>query len=323
MRKLASSQFGGPEVFSFVEEDIPAFSSTQIRIAVKATAMGYVDGLVAEGKYQMKPALPFSPGGEIVGIVDAVGEAVKNIAIGDRVATWQLAGGLAEYVVVEAAEADVFDPALAFETAAAMLLDYQTAHYALFNRGELQAGEVVLVLGAAGGVASAAIQMARNVGAFVVAAASSAEKRSAALAIGANEAIDYSKADWRDALKKIAPDGVDLIVDPVGGDYFEPAFRSLAKGGRHLVIGFAGGPIPSLPANLALIKSAKLVGVDIRYFLGTEPKAAKRVRKALFSLAASGRLAAPKMTKFSFDQGVEALAATMARSKNGKVVVTI
>lgn len=323
MRKLASSQFGGPEVFSFVEEERPAFSSTQIRIKVKATAMGYVDGLVAAGKYQMKPALPFAPGGEIVGIVDAVGEAVKNIAIGDHVATWQLAGGLAEYVTVEAAEADTFDKALAFETAAAMLVDYQTAHYALFNRGELKTGEIVLVLGAAGGVAAAAIQMARNAGAFVVAAASSVEKREAALATGANAAIDYTQADWRDVLKKIAPSGVDLIVDPVGGDYFQPAFRSLTRGGRHLVIGFAGGPIPSLPANLALIKSAKLVGVDVRFFLDAEPETARRVRKALFSLAASGHLKAPNMTKYSFDDGAKALAATMARSKNGKVVVTI
>ena len=203
-----------------------------------------------------------------------------------------------------------------------MLVDYQTAHYALFEQGRVSAGDRILVLGASGGVASAAVQLAAQAGAHVIAAASTEDKRNAALSLGAHSAVDYSRPDWRDALKALAPGGaVDVVLDPVGGDMFEPAFRSLAKGGRYLVVGFAAGRIPALPVNLALVKNAVLLGVDIRHFLATQPQRARRVRSALCSLVAHGRLKGPSMIIFGLDQAQEALAATMLRGRMGKIVV--
>jgi NADPH2:quinone reductase len=238
------------------------------------------------------------------------------------VVTWQLGGGLAEWVVVDAADIDRVEQGVSLPVAAAMLVDYQTAHYALFDQGKVGAGDTVLVLGATGGVASAAVQLAARAGAYVIAAASTDDKRRTALGLGAHAAIDYSRTDWREELKASAPGGaVDVVLDPVGGDSFQPAFRSLAKGGRYLVVGFAGGGIPSLPVNLALLKNATLFGVDIRYFLATQPERARRVRKSLFSMVAAGYLKEPIMTTFPLEQAREAVAATMQRGKQGKVVV--
>jgi NADPH:quinone reductase-like Zn-dependent oxidoreductase len=322
MRSVVGTSFGPPESFVVVDRPVPEPGEGQVRIRIGATALGYVDGLLIQGRYQLRPSLPYVPGGEIAGTVDAVGHGVASVNVGDRVVTWQLGGGLAESVVVDAADVDVLEPNLPLPVAAAVLVDYQTAHYALFEQGRVNAGDAVLVLGASGGVASAAVQLAARAGARVIAAASTEDKRGTALRVGAHAAIDYSRPDWRDALKQLAPGGaVDVVLDPVGGDTFEPAFRSLAKGGRYLVVGFAAGGIPSLPVNLALVKNAVLMGVDIRHFLATQPERARRVRRALFSLVASGALKAPDMTSFTLDQAREALAATMSRGRKGKVVV--
>jgi len=262
------------------------------------------------------------PGGEIAGTVDAVGPGVTSVHEGDRVVTWQLGGGLAEWTVVCASDLDIVEPNLPLPVGAAMLVDYQTAHYALFEQGRVSAGDRLLVLGASGGVAFAAIQLAVGAGAHVIAAASTEYKRNAALSLGARSAFDYTRPDWREELKTLAPGGaVDVVIDPVGGDTFEPAFRSLAKGGRYLVVGFAAGRIPALPVNLALVKNAVLFGVDVRHFLATQPERARRVRQALFSLAARGRLKEPSMSMFSLDQAQEALTATMQRGRTGKIVV--
>jgi NADPH2:quinone reductase len=203
-----------------------------------------------------------------------------------------------------------------------MLVDYQTAHYALFERGLLRRGETVLVLGAAGGVGLAAVQLAARAGAYVIAAASTERKREMARQLGASATIDSSASDLRAHLKAVAPRGtVDVIVDPVGGEAFEAMFRSLAKDGRHLVVGFAGGSIPSLPANLPLLKSASLVGVTIRHFLASQPVKAQEVRMALFESVVSGTLRPPVVTTFPLDRAAEALAATIQRDKPGKIVV--
>ena len=194
-------------------------------------------------------------------MVDAVGAGVVDLPAGTRVVTWQLGGGLAEYTVVSAADVEPIPPDLGFIEAAAMLVDYQTAHYALFERGQMRAGETVLIAGAAGGVGSAAVQLAAQAGAYVLAVASTPDKRDRARRLGARATINAVSEDLRAEIKAAAPHGVvDVVVDPVGGPIFEMLFRSLAKEGRHLIIGFAGGSIPALPANLPLLKSAALSG---------------------------------------------------------------
>ena len=321
MRTVEGSSFGLPESFVLLERPVPVPDAGQVRIRIEATALGYVDGLIIRGRYQLLPPLPYVPGGEIAGTVDAVGAGVTSVREGDRVATWQLGGGLAEWVVVNASDVDFVAPGLPLSTAAAMLVDYQTAHYAMFEQGKLKAGDTVLVLGSSGGVASVSVQLAVQAGAHVIAAASTEDKRNAALGLGAHSTVDYSRSDWRNALKELAPGGVDVVLDPVGGDAFDPAFRSLAKGGRYLVVGFAAGSIPTLPVNIALVKNAALLGVDIQYFLATQPERARRVRSALSSLVARGTLKAPNVIRFKLEQAQEALTATMVRARSGKVVV--
>ena len=322
MKALAGTSYESLDAYALTALPTPEPGPGQVRLRVGATALGYVDGLMALGRYQIRPPLPYVPGGEIAGVVDAVGPGVDTPALGQRVVTWQLGGGLAEQVVVDAAQVDVLDEGLPLPVAAAMLVDYQTAHFALFERGRLCATDRVLVLGAAGGVGAAAVALAARAGAHVIAAASTDDKRQAALALGAQATVDYRQPDWREALKACAPGGaVDLVLDPVGGDVFEPAFRSLAKDGRHLVLGFAGGAIGRLPANLALLKNADLLGVDVRHFLATQPERARLVRRSLFERVRSGLLPAPAMARFSLDQAGEALRATLSRDRRGKLVV--
>jgi NADPH:quinone reductase len=310
------------DAFSLVDVPEPVPGPGEVRLQIRAAALGFVDGLMVQGRYQIRPPLPYVPGGEIAGVIDAAGPEVAGSLVGKRVTTWQLGGGLGEYAVVPANEVDPIPDALPFQTAAAMLVDYQTAHYALAHRAQLRAGETILVLGAAGAVASAAVQLALQSGAYVIAAASTDEKRQSALDLGAHASVDYGLENWRDALKSVAPSGtVDVVFDPVGGSTFEPAFRSLGKEGRHLVLGFTAGRIPSLPANLPLLKSASLVGVDIRHFLASQPEAAQRARSSLFELVATGQLRAPRLITYPLEQAAQAVDAAMARKKIGKVVV--
>lgn len=320
MQSFSGTEFD-PGSYALIDEPMPEPGHGQLRIRIEATALGFVDGLMMQGRYQIKPRLPYVPGGEIAGVVDAVGPGVTRPLVDERVVTWQLGGGLAEYVVVDAADVDVVPGGLPMSVAAAMLVDYQTAHYALFDQGRLTAADTLLVLGAGGAVSSAAIQLALHVGARVIAAASSEFKRQAACELGAVDAIDYSLPDWREAVKRVAPEGVDVVLDPVGANMFEPAFRSLAKGGRYLVIGFAGGAIPSLPVNLALLKNATLHGVDVRYFLANRPEHARRVRTALFSMVARGHLRPPATIAFPLANARDAVLATFDRSRRGKIVV--
>jgi NADPH:quinone reductase len=324
MRKFEGSAYGSLDAFALTEADAPSPADSDVRIRIEAAALGFVDGLIALGRYQIRPPLPYVPGGEIAGIVDAVGSAVDTFSVGDRVVTWQLGGGLADYVNVNFKDVDKVPAGLDAIAAAAMLVDFQTAHYALFERGQLRQGETVLVLGATGGVGSAAVQLAGQAGTYVIAAASTERKREMARHLGAAATIDSSAPDLRAQLKTAAPHGtVDVIVDPVGGEAFEAMFRSLAKEGRHLVVGFASGSIPSLPANLPLLKSAALIGVEIRHFLAAHPIEAQRARVDLFEKVASGALKWPAVTTFPLERAGEALAATMRRDKAGKVVVLI
>lgn len=324
MKAFSGTSLDSLDSFSLTDIPSPEPAAGQVRIRVEAAALGFVDGLLVQGRYQIRPGLPYIPGGEIAGVIDAVGAGVSTFAPGDRVVTWQLGGGMAEMLVADASEVEPLEEGVPAVSAAGMLVDYQTAHYALFECTRLRAGERVLVLGASGGVGAAAVQLAARAGAHVIAAASTQAKRDAAIRLGARAAIDYRQANWRDELKAKAPGGmVDVVFDPVGGDSFEPAFRSLAKSGRHLVVGFAGGRIPSLPVNLALLKSASLIGVDIRHFQAIAPARARQVRQALFRMLAAGLIEPPETIEFNLANGKEALLATMSRERRGKVVVRV
>lgn len=322
MRLLVAHGLGNFDDFRLAEAVIPAPQPGQVRIRVEAAAAGYVDGLVAQGRYQMKPSLPHTPGGEIAGLVDMIGPGVQGLEVGDRAVTWQLGGGFAEYAIAPASQVDRLPDGLSAVSAASALVDYQTARYALMDRAMLREGETVLVLGAAGGVGLAAVQFASRAGARVIAASSTADRRDLTLTFGASDTVDSGSTNLRDELRTKGLDGaIDVIVDPVGGEQFESLFRSLAKEGRHLIVGFAGGRIPSLPANLALLKSASLVGVDIRHHLATAPGAAKAARDEIFGLLANGGLKPPPVDLYPLDRAGEALAATLARRKAGKIVV--
>lgn len=326
MRALAGDSLDGPEVFSLRTVPVPQPGAGELLVRVEAVSFGYVDGLIARGLYQLKPAVPYVPGAEIVGRVVAVGPDVTGHAVGDRVATWQLArgGGAADYALLDAGWTVAVPEALDAAGVAGMMLDYLTAYYALVDRGGLKAGDGVLVLGAAGGVGSAAVRIAAGAGAIVVAGASTAAKRRTALDCGAAAAIDYLAEHWRDALRAVQPPrGVSVVVDTVGGSTFEAAFRSLAKGGRHLVLGFAGGDIPRLPANLPLLKSGALIGVDARHLVESDIARAKQIWNELLAQVATGALALPTVQAFPLERSGEALSALLDRDKPGKIVVTM
>lgn len=324
MIALTSDRLGPPESYGLRDVPVPQPGEGQVRLRVEAVALGYVDALIANGHYQHKPAAPYVPGAEIVGIVDALGPGVDGVMIGDRRASWQLlaGGGLARFAL---ARADVLAPVPARLTpaaAASLLLDHLTAWYALFDRGWMQPGETVLVLGAAGGIGAAAVQIASRAGARVIAAASSPEKRARALALGAEAAIDYLAPGWRDEIKRLTDGaGIDIVVDPVAGATFEPAFRSLAKGGRHLILGFAGGEIPRLPANLPLLKNGALIGVDARHLYESDLPRALEIWDTLFELAAGNMLTAPDVDVHPLDAAPAAFAAVARRDKPRKIVV--
>lgn len=320
MRCFVGDDFGSVDSYRLADRPTPRPASNELRIRIAATALGFVDGLLVEGKYQLKPARPYVPGGEIAGVVDAVGSDVAGVSVGDRVAVWRLGGGLAEYIVVKANEVSFIPDELDLEIAAAMLLDFQTAHYALVARANLKKGETVFVLGAASGVGAAAVQLAAGSGANVIAAASTEAKRSLARRLGATTTVD-SRGDLRSQMRDLVPSGVDVVVDPVGGTSSEAAFRSLAKYGRHLVIGFASGQIPSLPANLPLLKSGSLVGVDVRHFYTSDLDQARFALETLFGMMVTGNLHPPSIQRFALHQSQLAIARASDRDKAGKVVV--
>lgn len=252
----------------------PEPQAGQVRIAVKAASLNFPDLLIVEGKYQFKPTLPFVPGSEFSGVVEAVGDGVKHLKPGDHVAAVGSTGGFATQACVAAANVLPLPTGMPFDDGAAFAFTYGTSHHALIDRGALQPGETVLVLGAAGGVGTSAVQIAKAAGARVIAAVSSDEKAEMCRSIGADATINYSTQTLRDTLKALTDGkGPDVIYDPVGGEYAEQAFRSIAWRGRYLVIGFAaGGAIPALPLNLPLLKGASIVGVFWGEFVRREPK---------------------------------------------------
>lgn len=323
MKAMLARTLASIDDYEMVDLPMPEPGPGEVRIKVAACGVGYVDALVSLGRYQVKPALPHTPGGEAGGVVDALGEGACGLAVGDRVMA-QVRGGFAEYALAPAVGVLPIPATMSFEQASGFRINYLTALHGLRDRADLQAGERLLITGAAGGVGMAALQVGRALGAEVIASASSADKRAFALAHGAGHAIDTAPEGWRDRLKAAAGGaGVDVIFDPVCGPLFELAFRSLAWRGRHLVIGFAGGPIPTLPANLPLMKGAGLIGVDVRQFPLFEPERAGAYLDELLAWVADGRFTPPVGRVFAFDQAREALSFALSGAGIGKTVVRV
>ena len=302
---------------------IPEPADGQLRVKVQAASIGFVDGLKVQGRYQTKDPLPFIPGTEFAGIVDAVGDGVSGFAAGTPVMGLARSGALAEYIVVPANTVAVTPDGVAPEVAASFRANYLTALYALGERGRLKAGETLLVLGAAGGTGIAAVQVGKLLGARVIAGASTEEKRAFAQQHGADATVDYGKSDWREALKMIAADGADVIFDPVGGEVSLQAFRSIAWNGRHLVVGFAAGQIPALPFNLPLLKGGVLTGVDIAQIHRREPEAEQRVTAQLMAWLHDKKLVPVVGQVFAFSDFRDAFRTMQNRAALGKMVVRI
>lgn len=281
----------GVDALQWSELPTPAPGPGQVLLQVKAASLNFPDLLIVQNKYQIKPPLPFVPGSEYAGVVQAVGEGVTHLKVGQHVACLSGTGGFATHTLAPAALCIPLPDSFSFVDAAAFIMTYATSHHALIDRGQLKPGETVLVLGAAGGVGTAAIQIAKAAGARVIAAASTDEKCALCKAQGADATINYSQGDLREAIKAATGGkGPDVIYDPVGGDFAEPAFRSIAWRGRYLIIGFASGPIPSLPLNLALLKGASLVGVFWGDFAKREPQNNAAMMQELAQWYAQGRI---------------------------------
>ncbi|MFO1116282.1 MAG: NADPH:quinone oxidoreductase family protein [Beijerinckiaceae bacterium] len=321
MRAIRCHSFGLPDQLKLEDIPDPAPGQGQALIAVEACGLGFVDGLLVQGKYQLKDPLPFTPGGEMAGRVIAVGPGAPADLVGKRVAVIAK-GGLAEKAVVPAAACTILPDGFDTAAAASAIINYGTAIYGFEDCGRLKAGETVLVLGASGGVGMAAIDVARGLGAFVIAAASSEDKRQAALARGAHAAVDYTQADWRKALEAaLAGKGLDVVYDPVSGAWSEAAFRSLAPGGRHLVIGFASGEIAKLPLNLALLKRASLLGVDWGGHVRAHAAEGPRLNRRFVELTAAGKISPRADSVHGLAEAPAVLTAMLARKMIGKPVI--
>ncbi len=331
MKALRSHAPGGPDTLVIDELPEPLPGPGELVVRVHAAAANYPDVLIIEDKYQFKPPRPFSPGGEIAGEVSAVGEGVEGWAVGDRLIAVPGHGGLAQSVAISAKSAFRLPAHRSFIEGAALLLTYATSIHALYDRGRLEAGETVLILGAAGGVGLAAIELAKAKGARVIAAVSSDEKAAAASKAGADAAMVYPRGPFdRDGQKALAEafkaavgkNGADVIYDPVGGDYAAPALRSIAWEGRYLVVGFPAG-IPKLPLNLVLLKSCDVCGVFWGAFAARDPAANAAHVATLFRLWDEGRIAPVVSATYPLERGGDAIADLAARNAIGKLVVTL
>ena len=312
----------GVDALNWKELPTPAPKAGEVLIEIKAASLNFPDLLIVQNKYQIKPTLPFVPGSEYAGVVHAVGEGVKHLAVGQHVACLSGTGGFATHTIAPAALCLPLPPGFAFVDAAAFIMIYATSHHALLDRAQLKAGETVLVLGAAGGVGTAAIQIAKAAGARVIAAASTDEKCALCKSIGADATINYSTENLRDAIKALTGGkGPDVIYDPVGGVYTEPAFRSIAWRGRYLVVGFASGPTPSLPLNLPLLKGASIVGVFWGGFAKAEPKANAAMMGELASWYAQGKIKPVIDSTLPMSELKAAYAHMGSRGVKGKLVM--
>ena len=322
MKAYVCREFGPVESHKVEEIEDPRAEAGQVVVDVKAAGVSFPDVLIVQGKYQFQPPFPFSPGGEIAGVISEVGEGVVDWKIGDRVIAMTGNGGIAEKVVAFEMTLMPLPETMDFKDGAAFPLNYGTTYHALKQRGQLQAGETLLVTGAGGGVGTTAIEIGKAMGARVIAAASTDEKLEIAKNLGADEVINYSDGELKEKVKALTDGlGADVIYDPIGGDIFLQCTRGVNWKGRVLVIGFASGPIPAVPTNLALLKGCSIVGVFWGRFTGAEPEENSKNFDELFALHADGKLK-PQITKsYSLDQAAEAISSLENRKATGKVVI--
>ena len=322
MKAYVCREFGPVESHKVEEVEDPRAEAGQVVVDVKAAGVSFPDVLIVQGKYQFQPPFPFSPGGEIAGVISEVGEGVVDWKIGDRVIAMTGNGGIAEKVVAFEMTLMPLPETMDFRDGAAFPLNYGTTYHALKQRGQLQAGETLLVTGAGGGVGTTAIEIGKAMGARVIAAASTDEKLEIAKNLGADEVINYSDGELKEKVKALTDGlGADVIYDPIGGDIFLQCMRCVNWKGRVLVIGFASGPIPEVPTNLALLKGCSIVGVFWGRFTGAEPEENSKNFDELFALHADGKLK-PQITKsYSLDQAAEAISSLENRKATGKVVI--
>lgn len=322
MKAVVCKTWGLPD--SLVVEDLPDLvpGPGQVVVNVKAAGVNFPDVLIVQGKYQFKPELPFTPGSEFSGVVRALGDGVTGLKVGDKVIAFTAVGAFAQQAVAPAQALMPMPPGMDFDTAAAVALAYGTSHHAVADRAALREGETMLVLGAAGGVGLAAIEIGKALGARVIAAASSDEKLAVCREHGADATINYAAEDLREAIKAATlGKGPDVIYDPVGGQYTEPAFRSIGWRGRYLVVGFANGEIARLPLNLALLKGASLIGVFWGEFAKREPKANLAAMRQLIGWMAEGKIRPRISGRYALAQTAQALNDMAARKVTGKIVI--
>lgn len=321
MKAVRIHELTGPTGLRVDEVPDPPVADRHVVIEVRAAGVNFPDVLQTYGKYQFKPTPPFSPGGEVAGVISAIGTGVTTLAVGDRVAATMLHGAYAEKVCVPAPAVVKLPDNVSFETGAATLLTYATTIHALQDRANIKPGETLLVLGAAGGVGIAAVELGVLMGARVIAAASTADKLAFCKAHGAHEGIDYSREDLKERVKALAPAGVDVIYDPVGGSLAEPALRSIGWQGRYLVVGFASGEIPKIPLNLTLLKGCQIVGVFWGSFAMRDPATNHAHSVQLFQWISEGRLTPAIDEVIPFVRAAEALQKLERREVKGKLVL--
>lgn len=324
MKAVLAKQFAPPE--QLLLEDVPPRHAGpgEVVIAVKACGVNFLDGLIVQGKYQVKPPLPFSPGAEVAGVIREVGSGVSGLSVGARVLQATVYGGFAEEVVAQARGVIQLPEQMDFVNAAAFPIAYATSHHALKDRAQLKAGETLLVLGAAGGVGLTAVELGKLMGARVIACASSETKLALCKEYGADALINYATTDLRERVRELTQGkGVDVVYDPVGGTYAEPAVRSLAFQGRYLVIGFASGEIPKIALNLLLLKSAALIGVFWGAYAQAAPARVAANFAELLGWYSHGRLRPHVCAQFPLERFREALDVVMSRKAQGKVVLVI
>ena len=324
MKAMLCKKYGPPESLVLEEVPAPELKKGHVRIAVQVCGINFPDTLIIEGKYQAKPDFPFAPGAELSGVVTEVAEGITNLRLGDRVLAMAMYGGLAEEAVVPAAAVVPIPEQMDFVTAAGFMLTYGTSYYALKQRARIQPGETLLVLGAAGGVGLAAVELGKAMGARVIAAASTDEKLQVSKEHGADELINYSKQSLKERVKEITGGGgVDVVYDPVGGTLFDEASRLMNWNGRLLVVGFASGTIPQLPVNLPLLKGYQLVGVFWGVFTQKEPEANAENIGELLQMFLAGKIKPLVSATFPLEQSAEAMNTLIRREARGKVVVKV
>ena len=323
MRAVLCKELGPPEKLVVEQVPSPRAGKGQVVVSVKAAGVNFPDTLIIQGKYQFKPEPPFSPGGEVAGVIKEIGEGVTRLKPGDRVIAASTYGGFAEEMLADADKVIAMPDAMEFVAASAFVLTYGTSYHGLKDRAQLKAGETLLVLGASGGVGLAAIQLGKTMGARVIAAASSDAKLQVCKENGADELINYASEDLRARVKVItAGRGVDVVYDPVGGPYSEPALRDMAWKGRFLVVGFAAGDIPKVPLNLPLLKGCSIVGVFWGAFTRAEPENNRRNNDELMQLYIAGKLKPHIHATYPLERAAEALNEVLNKRVSGKVVLT-